>query len=166
MRAPLSDAKPLRCLETVVASRRSPCPFVELCRAPGARRMRARQGGVRRPFLPAQRRPWAPAAARKKPQPGRRQATRPNPPFAQTRRRRSHRHSHRQRADKTAGAVDYVQWCSMRSPTPSEFAGYYRGGPSIDAAGQGRAGQGRTGHGRNKRAPPILLQSPLSPPTR
>jgi hypothetical protein len=30
------------------------------------------EGGVRRPFLPAQRRPWATAAARKKPQPGRR----------------------------------------------------------------------------------------------
>jgi hypothetical protein len=164
MRAPLSDAKPLRCLETVVASRRSPCPFVELCRAPGARRMRARQGGVRRPFLPAQRRPWAPAAARKKPQPGRRQATRPNPPFAQTRRRRSHRHSHRQRADRTAGRSTTCSGAQCvrrpRASSPATTEAVRRSTP-LD-----RAGQGRTGQGRNKRAPPILLQSPLSPPTR
>jgi hypothetical protein len=42
--------------------------------------MVARKGGVRRPFLPAQARPWAPPAAGKKPQPGRRLGDAPNSP--------------------------------------------------------------------------------------
>jgi hypothetical protein len=45
-----------------------------------ARGMVARKGGVRRPFLPAQARPWAPPAAGKKPQPGRRLGDAPNSP--------------------------------------------------------------------------------------